>query len=54
MGKQKANGTFRSQDLLFAFQEKGVLWWIVTGTDTEFLFKTRLGDLKCLVTGQVG
>ena len=28
--------------------------WIVTGTDTEFLFKTRLGDLKCLVTGQAG
>ena len=28
--------------------------WIVTGTDTEFLSKTRLGDLKCLVSGQVG
>ena len=30
--------------------------WIVTGTDkdTEFLFKTGLGDLKYLVSGHVG
>ena len=54
MGKQKANGTFHSQDSLFAFQEKYL--WIVTGTDkdTEFLFKTGLGDLKYLVSGHVG
>ena len=28
--------------------------WIVTDKNYEFLFKTRLGDLKCLVTGQAG